>query len=86
MSKEIENKNKREVEMSKYDKTRDALTKMVGEQFDKNINCDIWVNGIQGIDSILTMIIDRIEDNDTDGAVDNIRQLQNELIENNVRG
>ena len=84
MSKEIE--NKREVDMSKYDKTRDALTKMVGEQFDKNINEHIWVNGIQGIDSILTMIIDRIEDNDTDGAVDNIRQLQNELIENNVRG
>ena len=84
MSKEIE--NKREVDMSKYDKTIDALTKMVGEQFDKNINCDIWVNGIQGIDSILTMIIDRIEDNDTDGAVDDIRQLQNELLENNVRG
>ena len=51
MSKEIENKNKREVDMSKYDKTRESLTKMVGEQFDKNINCDIWVNGIQGIDS-----------------------------------
>ena len=84
MSKEIE--NKREVDMSKYDKTREALTKMVGEQFDKNINCDIWVNGIQGIDSILTMIIDRIEDNDTDGAVDDIRQLQNELLNNNVRG
>ena len=72
--------------MSKYDKTREALTKMVGDQFDKNINEHIWVNGIQGIDSILTMIIDRIEDNDTDGAVDDIRQLQNELIENNVRG
>ena len=86
MSKKIDKKNKREVDMSKYDKTREALTKMVGEQFDKNINCDIWVNGIQGIDSILTMIIDRIEDNDTDGAVDDIRQLQNELIENNVRG
>ena len=36
MSKEIENKNKREVDMSKYDKTRETLTKMVGEQFDKN--------------------------------------------------
>ena len=84
MSKEIE--NKREVDMSKYDKTRETLTKMVGEQFDKNINEHIWVNGIQGIDSILTMIIDRIEDNDTDGAVDDIRQLQNELLENNVRG
>ena len=72
--------------MSKYDKTREALTKMVGEQFDKYINEHIWVNGIQGIDSILTMIIDRIEDNDTDGAVNDIRQLQNELLENNVRG
>ncbi len=72
--------------MSKYDITRQKTTKMVGEMFDKNVNEHIWVNGIQGIDSILTMIIDRIEDNDTDGAVDNIRQLQNELIENNVRG
>tara|TARA_Y100001951_G_C11256951_1_gene249990 strand:+ start:559 stop:819 length:261 start_codon:yes stop_codon:yes gene_type:complete len=86
MSKEIDNKNKREVDMSKYDITRQKTTKMVGEMFDKNVNEHIWVNGIQGIDSILTMIIDRIEDNDTDGAVDNIRQLQNELIENNVRG
>ena len=86
MSKEIENKNKREVDMSKYDKTRKALTKMVGEQFDKNINCDIWVNGIQGIDSILTMIMDRIDDGDTDGAKDDIRQLQDELLNNNVRG
>ena len=72
--------------MSKYDKTREALSKMVGELFDKNINEHIWVNDIQGIDSILTMIIDRIEDNDTDGAVDDIRQLQNELLNNNVRG
>ena len=86
MSKEIDNKNKREVDMSKYDKTREMVTKMIGEQFDKNINEHIWVNGIQGIDSILTMIIDRIEDNDTDGAVDDIRQLQNDLLENNVRG
>ena len=86
MSKEIENKNKREVDMSKYDITRQKTTEFVGEMFDKNVNEHIWVNGIQGIDSILTMIIDRIEDNDTDGAVDDIRQLQNELLENNVRG
>ena len=72
--------------MSKYDKTREQTTKIVGEMFDKNVNEHIWVNGIQGIDSILTMIMDRIEDNDTDGAVDDIRQLQNELLENNVRG
>ena len=37
--------------MSKYDKTREMVTKMIGEQFDKNINDHIWVNGIQGIDS-----------------------------------
>ena len=87
MSKEkIELTNrKRGCLMSKYDKTRYALTKMVGEQFDKNINEHIWVNGIQGIDSILTMIKDRIEDGDTD-AKDDIRQLQNELLNNNVRG
>ena len=72
--------------MSKYDKTREMVTKMIGEQLDKNINEHIWVNGIQGIDSILTMIIDRIEDNDTDGAVDDIRQLHDELLNNNVRG
>ena len=86
MSKEIENKNKREVDMSKYDITRQKTAEFVGEMFDKNVNEHIWVNGIQGIDSILTMIIDRIEDNDTDGAVDDIRQLQNELLNNNVRG
>ena len=86
MRKEIDNKNKREVDMSKYDITRQKTTEFVGEMFDKNVNEHIWVNGIQGIDSILTMIIDRIEDNDTDGAVDDIRQLQNELLENNVRG
>ena len=72
--------------MSKYDKTREQTAKIVGEMFDKNVNEHIWVNGIQGIDSILTMIIDRIEDNDTDGAVDDIRQLQDELLNNNVRG
>ena len=72
--------------MSKYDKTREQTTKIVGEMFDKNVNEHIWVNGIQGIDSILTMIMDRIDDGDTDGAVDDIRQLQDELLNNNVRG
>ena len=86
MRKEIDNKNKREVDMSKYDITRQKRTKMVGEMFDKNVNEHIWVNGIQGIDSILTMIMDRIDDGDTDGAKDDIRQLQDELLNNNVRG
>ena len=72
--------------MSKYDKTREQTTKIVGEMFDKNVNEHIWVNGIQGIDSILTMIMDRIDDGDTDGAKDDIRQLQDALLENNVRG
>ena len=72
--------------MSKYDITRQKTTKMVGEMFDKNVNEHIWVNGIQGIDSILTMISDRIDDGDTDGAKDDIRQLQDELLNNNVRG
>ena len=72
--------------MSKYDKTRETVTKMVGEMFAKNVNEHIWVNGIQGIDSILTMIMDRIDDGDTDGAKDDIRQLQDELLNNNVRG
>ena len=86
MSKEIENKNKREVDMSKYDITRQKTTEFVGEMFDKNVNEHIWVNGIQGIDSILTMIMDRIDAGDTDGAKDDIRQLQDELLNNNVRG
>ena len=72
--------------MSKYDKTREQTTKIVGEIFDKNVNEHIWVNGIQGIDSILTMIMNRIDDGDTDGAKDDIRQLQDELLNNNVRG
>ena len=72
--------------MSKYDITRQKTIEFVGEMFDKNVNEHIWVNGIQGIDSILTMIIDRIEDNDTDGAINDIRQLQDELLNNNVRG
>ena len=86
MRKEIDNKNKREVDMSKYDITRQKTTEFVGEMFDKNVNEHIWVNGIQGIDSILTMIMDRIDDGDTDGAKDDIRQLQDELLNNNVRG
>ena len=61
------------------------LIEDVGLQFDNVINKDIWINGIQGIDSILTMIKDRIDDGDIDGAVDDINQLQNQLLENNVR-
>ena len=72
--------------MSKYDKTREALTKMVGEQFDKNINEHIWVNGIQGVQAILDMIKDTIDDGNTEDAKMWISELQNELLNNNVRG
>tara|TARA_B100000287_G_scaffold381965_1_gene386714 strand:- start:331 stop:585 length:255 start_codon:yes stop_codon:yes gene_type:complete len=74
------NNNNDEVNMSKINLIED-----VGLQFDNVINKDIWINGIQGIDSILTMIKDRIDDGDIDGAVDDINQLQNQLLENNVR-
>ena len=84
MSKEIE--NKREVDMSKYDKTREQTAKIVGEMFDKNINRDIWVNGIQGVQAILDMIKDTIDNGDTEDAKMWITELQNELLNNNVRG
>ena len=67
-------------------KTNMTFVENLGFQFEKFISDEISINGINGIPNILDMIMDRIEDNDTDGAVDDIRQLQNELLENNVRG
>ena len=78
MSKEIDNKNKREVDMT--------FNENLGFQFEKFISNDIVLNGIQGVQAILDMIMDRIDDGDTDGAKDDIRQLQDALLENNVRG
>ena len=78
MSKEIDNKNKREVDMT--------FNENLGFQFEKFISDEICINGINGIPNILDMIMDRIDDGDTDGAKDDIRQLQDALLENNVRG
>ncbi len=58
----------------------------LGFQFEKFISDEICINGINGIPNILDMIMDRIDDGDTDGAKDDIRQLQVCLLENNVRG
>ena len=84
MSKEIDNKNKREVDMTT--KTNMTFNENLGFQFEKFISDEICINGINGIPNILDMIMDRIDDGDTDGAKDDIRQLQDALLENNVRG
>ena len=84
MSKEIDNKNKREVDMTT--KTNMTFVENLGFQFEKFISDEISINGINGIPNILDMIMDRIDDGDTDGAKDDIRQLQDALLENNVRG
>ena len=84
MRKEIDNKNKREVDMTT--KTNMTFVENLGFQFEKFISDEITINGINGIPNILDMIMDRIDDGDTDGAKDDIRQLQDELLNNNVRG
>ena len=67
-------------------KTNMTFVENLGFQFEKFISDEISINGINGIPNILDMIMDRIDDGDTDGAKDNIRQLQDELLNNNVRG
>ena len=78
MSKEIENKNKREVDMkttvNRYEQTVEIK------------DLDINLNGIQGVDAILDMIKDTIDNGDTEDAKMWISELQNELLNNNVRG
>ena len=78
MSKEIENKNKREVDMT--------FNENLGFQFEKFISNDIVLNGIQGVQAILDMIKDTIDNGDTESAKDWITQLQDELYDNGVRG
>ena len=80
MRKEIDNNNKREVAMTM------TFNENLGFQFEKFISDDIVLNGIKGVQGILDMIKDTIDDGDTDGAKDDIRQLQDELLNNNVRG
>ena len=67
-------------------KTNMTFVENLGFQFEKFISDEITINGINGIPNILDMIMDRIDDGDTDGAKDDIRQLQDALLENNVRG
>ena len=67
-------------------KTNMTFVENLGFQFEKFISDEITINGINGVQSILDMIMDRIDDGDTDGAKDEIRQLQDALLENNVRG
>lgn len=47
---------------------------------------DINLNGIQGVDAILDMIKDTIDNGDTEDAKMWITQLQDELYYNGVRG
>ena len=78
MRKEIDNKNKREVDMkttvNRYEQTVDIK------------NLDINLNGIQGVDAILDMIKDTIDDGNTEDAKMWITELQDELYDNGVRG
>ena len=67
-------------------KTNMTFNENLGFQFERFISDEIVINGINGIPNILDMIMDRIDDGDTDGAKDDIRQLQDALLENNVRG
>ena len=50
------------------------------------INLEIMLNGIEGVDAILDMIKDTIDNGDTEDAKMWISELQNELLNNNVRG
>jgi len=78
MRKEIDNNNKREVDMkttvNRYEQTVDIK------------DLDINLNGIQGVDAILDMIKDTIDDGNTEDAKMWITELQDELYDNGVRG
>ena len=58
----------------------------LGFQFEKFISDDIVLNGIKGVQGILDMIKDTIDNGDTEYAKDWITQLQEELYDNGVRG
>ena len=71
MRKEIDNNNKREVNMS--------LKKEI-------VTLEIILNGIKGVDDILQMIKDCIDNGETEDAKMWISDLQDELYDNGVRG
>ena len=58
----------------------------LGFQFEKFISNDIVLNGIQGVQAILDMIKDTIDNGDTEDAKMWITDLQDELYDNGVRG
>ena len=58
----------------------------LGFQFEKFISNDIVLNGIQGVQGILDMIKDTIDDGNTEDAKMWIYELQNELYDNGIRG
>ena len=58
----------------------------LGFRFEKFISDDIVLNGIKGVQGILDMIKDTIDNGDTEYAKDWITQLQEELYDNGVRG
>ena len=70
MRKEIDNNN-REVNMSLKNEI---------------VTLEIMLNGIKGVDDILQMIKDCIDNGETEDAKMWISELQNELLNNNVRG
>ena len=78
MRKEIDNNNKREVDM----KTTDIKDLVKTQPGFLNIN----LNGIQGVDDILQMIKDCIDNGETEDAKMWISELQDELYDNGVRG
>ena len=71
MRKEIDNNNKREVDMSLKNEI---------------VNLEIMLNGIKGVDDILQMIKDCIDNGETEDAKMWISELQDELYDNGVRG
>ena len=78
MIKKENNNNKREVNMkttiNRYEQTVEIK------------DLDINLNGIQGVDAILDMIKDTIDDGKTEDAKMWITELQDELYDNGVRG
>ena len=84
MRKKIDNKNKREVDMTT--KTNMTFVENLGFQFEKFISDDIVLNGIKGVQGILDMIKDTIDNGDTEDAKMWISELQDELYNNGVRG
>ena len=66
--------------------TNMTFNENLGFQFDRFTSDEIVLNGIQGVQAILDMIKDTIDNGDTEDAKMWISEVQKELSENNVRG